>query len=496
MLFHGTNAVVKGPPWLPDISSFSTDISIAEEDFQWMQKLGLNMLRLGVMWPGVEPTRGHYNESYLDGIERIVDLAAKHGVWTLLDMHQDGLSEYFCGEGIPTWAVVERSTGLFAFPAPYDHFDTATDFYTEERLPDSPRLPTRKACDTHNLGPGWHEGTMAASRGYQALYENANGTLDAWAAMWAHVAARFKGRPEVLGLELINEPFAGNFYRHPSLMPPRPNPWNADKVNLQPAYDRINTAVREVNDEVLIFFAGVTFGDLGAGFTHAPGGDNYANRSVLAYHYYNPPQKRGPLQFRVQSQEAKRIGTAAFLTETSIPLQSNVGDFADSADEALQSWASWQWKRFFREEQGVPTTNISQLGVWGAGKTGIAHISWSDNPPMPPDGLQMANSRTYAPAVCGDTVSQYFNVSSSYFELQYDVNGLCTQGAATEIYVSQKHYPSGFSLEAATNPQGGDVHAVHDGETVVRVVAAASVAKGTRVVVKITPTHLAKEMLI
>ena len=38
-----------------------------------------------------------------------------------------------------------------------------------------------------------------------------------------------------------------------------------DRINLQPAYDRVNTAVREVDDEVLIFFAGVTWGDTGAG---------------------------------------------------------------------------------------------------------------------------------------------------------------------------------------------------------------------------------------
>ena len=59
------------------------------EDFQWMQKLGLNLLRLGVMWPGYEPVRGQYNETYLDEIDGIVKLAASYGIYTLLDMHQD-----------------------------------------------------------------------------------------------------------------------------------------------------------------------------------------------------------------------------------------------------------------------------------------------------------------------------------------------------------------------------------------------------------------------
>merc|ERR1719503_247419 len=104
-LFHGTNAVVKGPPYHPDGRSFSTDISMAKEDFEWMQRLGLNVLRLGVLWAGVEPIQGQYNETYLDELEFIVNTAAEHGVYTFLDMHQDGLSEYFCGEGVPGWAV-------------------------------------------------------------------------------------------------------------------------------------------------------------------------------------------------------------------------------------------------------------------------------------------------------------------------------------------------------------------------------------------------------
>lgn len=54
--------------------------------------------------------------------------------------------------------------------------------------------------------------------------------------------------------------------------------------------DRISTAVRAVDDSRLIFFAGVTWGNVGPGFTAPPGGMEFANRSVLAFHYYSPPQ--------------------------------------------------------------------------------------------------------------------------------------------------------------------------------------------------------------
>lgn len=51
-IFHGVNVIVKGPPWVPDVTTFSVDISLTDRDFQIMQQLGLNVIRLGTMWPG------------------------------------------------------------------------------------------------------------------------------------------------------------------------------------------------------------------------------------------------------------------------------------------------------------------------------------------------------------------------------------------------------------------------------------------------------------
>ena len=56
--FHGTNAVVKGPPWIPSRGAFDQFTSLTAKDFELMQSAGVNAIRLGVMWPGVEPVRG------------------------------------------------------------------------------------------------------------------------------------------------------------------------------------------------------------------------------------------------------------------------------------------------------------------------------------------------------------------------------------------------------------------------------------------------------
>ena len=393
-IFHGTNAVVKGPPWHPDTQTFSRDVSLVEEDFVWMQNMGLNLLRLGVMWPGVEPLRRQYNETYLDQLDDIVTRAAAHGVYTLLDMHQDGLSELFCGEGLPWWTVAQTSVVAqqLAFPAPFDHLNKSaksTDYYVEDKLPGAPRLPTRSACATHSRGPGWGESTWQAANAYQALWSNTDGILDAWAAMWAKVALRFKGRTEVLGVELMNEPFAGDFYADPRIMLPWPNPFNADARNLQPAYDKISASVREVDTEVLIFFAGVTWGDFGAGFTAPPGGIDFSNRSVLSFHYYAPPQISIPFQFRTQASVSRRLQTGVFLTETGNQNERSSA-VADGADAALVSWSGWEWKSFCRPcAQWVSVgsnVSASQFDCWGACKTGFGH-AWPSRLPAAPGAL-------------------------------------------------------------------------------------------------------------
>lgn len=70
------------------------------------------------MWQGVEPSRGLYNETYIRVLIDIVKEATDHGIYTLLDLHQDLYSEKFCGEGMPAWAVDALNHSRFKFPEP------------------------------------------------------------------------------------------------------------------------------------------------------------------------------------------------------------------------------------------------------------------------------------------------------------------------------------------------------------------------------------------
>ena len=162
----------------------------------------------------------------------------------------------------PAWAVVsdESHPLLGGYPAPFGRpFD---EFYTGR---DGGRYPTRKECREGGKGflggtghDPWNQVAAEASAAWEGFWANTNGTNDAWAAMWAHVAQHFRGDASILGLELLNEPFAGDPFHHPLIFLPPPARHNADHTRLQPGYDRANAAIRAVDDERLLFFAGVT----------------------------------------------------------------------------------------------------------------------------------------------------------------------------------------------------------------------------------------------
>lgn len=45
--FHGVNAIVKGPPWIPSTDVWDGETSLADKDLDDLQALGLNIIRLG-----------------------------------------------------------------------------------------------------------------------------------------------------------------------------------------------------------------------------------------------------------------------------------------------------------------------------------------------------------------------------------------------------------------------------------------------------------------
>ena len=55
----------------------------------------------------------------------------------------------------------------------------------------------------------------------QSLYDNEQQIQDHFGMFWEKVAERFEGNKYLLAYELLNEPWAGDVYRHPDQLEPR-----------------------------------------------------------------------------------------------------------------------------------------------------------------------------------------------------------------------------------------------------------------------------------
>lgn len=406
-LFHGVNIVYKDKPWHPDLKVFNYQYSYCEEDMKLLRNWGFNAIRLGVMWPGVEPEFGKYDINYIKVLEKIVDDSKKYGIYVILDFHQDILARQFCGEGLPDW-VFEHPLG---FPLPL-HLP-----YSKDKR----GVPTREDCDKMN----WisYHFTYGVSHGFQLLYGKLS---DKFVEYWRFVASYFSNKTNVIGYEIINEPWAGNVFFYPYLLWPT----NADRYNLQRFYDKVADGIIDIDKNHLILFQSVTWSIFGTGFTHVPGKNN--SKGVLSYHAYFPPNFSTKYIFHARNKDMKRLKCGGILTEFSVGSGNiskkneieNALDLVKQADENIQSWFIWEYKKF------VPITGSNYGFFFPNGSYTEAHTLFS---------------RPYAQAVAGrieimkiDTKNKIFNLS---FIPDYSIK------EPTIIYINNElYYPYGYIL--------------------------------------------------
>jgi endoglycosylceramidase len=445
-IFHGVNVVYKSYPYHPQNSSFDPEFSLAAEDIEFLAESGFTVVRLYVAWPGVEPAEGIYNSTYLDVLEDYVNKLGDAGISTILDCHQDLLSPKFCGEGVPDYAALymNRSIKPRKFPEP------VPSLFPYRVDPDT-GYPYRSECNKHSFFTYYF--SDADSKSWQSLYDNEQGVQDHFLRFWQEVARKFTGNTYVLGYELLNEPWAGDIYRHPDQLLPS----TADSRNLEPMYARLHSAIREYDDQHIIFFeptiiiTSLPFKFSETGLSHGPGGPQYNDRQVLSYHLYCIALDGNgqPLNTRLcdgvedkvirnRVHDTEKLGVAGFMTEWgaydnktmagSRPYEDGI-KVMGLADEHLQSWAYWQYKGY-----GDFTT-----------QPGTAEGLWFGNGTLQSEKVKML-SRSYAKAVSGRYVNQTFDPETGDFSVTFTAD-VMADFPPTVIYVNEKYYyPDGLTV--------------------------------------------------
>jgi len=451
---HGADLVYKVPPFEVVVNGTGSNV-LTQAEAQRMAGLGFDVVRLGIIWKGLEPGTAPINDpaicspgkprqsgpgqfspsvfdAYLSNLNATIALLGRYGIYSLIDMHQDVYNEAFGGEGAPDWAV-------------------CTDGVTPRPQLDVPNWSV-------NLqGPG----VVGAYSHFwdNDVVGNLQGEFD---SIWTKVAAYFSDNPWVIGYDPFNEPYGQGvppessgvqfdaelqcFYAgraHPgtnqsgsSITCPADDP----NVGLIP---RIEAA----DPNHLIFYEGNYATDSGP-VNHI--GPMPFPRLVLNFHDYcflhvpngpEPPSYAticGPTENVVFTEHAAQRardstpeqpgGPASLLTEFGATTDAaDLGRITSDADAHLTGWIYWQWLDY------NDPTGSHDSGLWP--------------PTAPTQAMLQVLSRAYPMAIAGDPTATSFDPASGRFALQFRSDPHITEPTVVFVPVAM-HYAGGYCARA------------------------------------------------
>ncbi len=184
VLLRGANVNSLGEYWA-GVPGLGPTLPLTDADLDVMAAHGFSVVRLIITWSRVEPTRGTFDQAYLDEVDATVTRLAEHGVYSVIDMHQDAYTS--------TIATTDPAS-CPAGTSPAKGWDGAPAWAT--------RTDGLSTC----LTGGDRNSSPAVNRAWNNFYDDVDGIRTRFAAAWAAVATRFAGRPEVAGYDLLNEP--------------------------------------------------------------------------------------------------------------------------------------------------------------------------------------------------------------------------------------------------------------------------------------------------
>ena len=407
VILHGVNMVAKLPPYHPAAFGFGRD------DARFLAKRGFNTVRIGIIYNGLEETRGVYDDAYLDKIARTARMLGKRGLHVLVDFHQDLYSERFSGEGFPDWAVIDDGLpaqpdagfpgNYFGMPALWRAFD---HFWANDPAPDGTPLQ------------------------------------DAYAAAWVHAAERLRGERAVFGYDIFNETWPGSTWQ--SCINPNGCPQFDQQVT---AFSkRVIDAIRGADTEKLVFYETHPVFGSGADSRIGDTGDENAGFSFHVYCLGStvglPSDALGPgacplgidRPFELAQAQSERTGDALLLSE--FGATDELGSLLRDVDAADRHMMSWQYWSYFNRD---PCCERPHEGI----VHDLSQPPVGDNIKRPKLDVLV---RPYPRAVAGTPTSFRFHSDREdrLFELAYKTDRSIK--APTEIFVPRRHYRGGYQV--------------------------------------------------
>ncbi len=179
----------------------------AAAHFGRLSRWGLTTLRLVVTWEAIEHDGpGRYDLAYLDFLDALIGRAADHGLDVFLDFHQDVWSRFTGGDGAPRWTLEAAGFDVDAL------HETGAAFLEGQHPGPPPKMiwPTNAeklgAATMFTLFFGGDtfapKTRIDGGSAQRFLQEHFFGAVE-------QVVRRVGARPNVFGVDLLNEPSGG-----------------------------------------------------------------------------------------------------------------------------------------------------------------------------------------------------------------------------------------------------------------------------------------------
>jgi endoglycosylceramidase len=352
-----------------------------------------------VLWDGLEPDKGVFDEAYLDRIQERLDWCQEAGLSVVLDMHQDLYSIHFGGDGAPLWAIEDNG-----WPAEY-----------------------QDPWALNYLDPG----VLAAFANYWDYRKPKYAYLQEHYTMAVmKLVERFHDHPALIGYDLMNEPFPG-YYK----------PLTFESQVLKPFYERLTAAIRSVDTDNWVFFEPVALGvnqgtpsTLGVVKDTRPGGQRLAyfphiyTIDLEVQGKYSSSQGWLMLWENNRRSEIKNQNAPMLIGEIGVA-DSVIGeveflkDAMAMADRSTSGWAYWSY-------------DSGPMGVINSDGSERAKIN--------------CLIRVYPKAVAGCPTQYSYDPETRVFKLVFKETGI---NAPTEIYIPAKRFfPEGWKLTVSDPP--------------------------------------------
>lgn len=363
-------------------------------DLDGIASLGFTHARFLWSWAAAMPTRGTIDQAYVARIASEVHALTQRGLYVLMDCHQD-----IYGEAIRT-AAGPVGNGAPAWSCP----DGIASQYT----------PHTGAWFLNYMDP-------AVIGCFDNLYADTS-LQDDLAAAWGAIAAAVASEPNVLGYDLLNEPFWGS---HPS------QSWEPSV--LVPFYERLAAKIVAADPDAIFFTEpGTNKNVLGvSALTRISSGP-----VVYAPHLYDANMEGGAAwdgtttyfenRMNIDAKDGERIAAPVFYGEWGQPgTHANDADFFAALAAAYEKrnlgWTLW--------DLGPKDSGYAVLGA--------------NHQPRP---VAMPLARAFVSHLAGSSLVQTFDPATSKLHAEWDASDASTP---TIVQVPSSRYAAAPTVNVA-----------------------------------------------